>query len=179
MYLDENPNLQQVAGITPQTCSLPYPRDCGDETCHRPEIPVQAEHGLTELSLDASNGVLDGSEDIRITKTSPVGNEPGSSNEAEQGEKICSPTENPEHCIDICISLVGISEDSITKCECDDNKKEDLHSSCIETPTVPSHEVSDAVDDKATCVDGQMIDAMANDVCEEEAAKRRRLMPLQ
>ncbi|TKY74449.1 ubiquitin-specific protease 2B isoform X2 [Spatholobus suberectus] len=178
MYLPTDPNFQQVAGITPQTCSLPYlPRDCEDETCQRPQTSLQADHDVVESSLDASNGAPDDSEDVRVTKHCPVMNEPGLSNEAEQGEKTCSAMENAEHVIDISTSVVGNSQDSITKC--DDNKNGDLHSSGQETPSIPLQQVSDAVDDEAACDDGQSIDGMAPDICEEQAPKRRRLMPLQ
>ncbi|KAL3023907.1 hypothetical protein AAZX31_04G091200 [Glycine max] len=211
MYLATDPNYQQVAGITPQTCSLPYlPRDCGDEKCHRPQISLLVDRDVVQPSLDASNSVLDDSEDITVCKNCLVVNEPGSSNEPEQGEKTCSAMEKAEHVIDISNSVVGNSLDSITKC--DDNKNGDLHSSGQETttisvqqfpdalddeeaptiplqqvsdavddeeaPTTPLKQVSDAVDDEAGCDDGQMIDGMEPDNCEEQAAKRRRLMPL-
>ncbi|RZC15824.1 putative ubiquitin-like-specific protease 2B isoform A [Glycine soja] len=211
MYLATDPNYQQVAGITPQTCSLPYlPRDCGDEKCHRPQISLLVDRDVVQPSLDASNSVLDDSEDITVCKNCLVVNEPGSSNEPEQGEKTCSAMEKAEHVIDISNSVVGNSLDSITKC--DDNKNGDLHSSGQETttisvqqfpdalddeeaptiplqqvsdavddeeaPTTPLKQVSDAVDDEAGCDDGQMIDSMEPDNCEEQAAKRRRLMPL-
>ncbi|KAH1110593.1 hypothetical protein GYH30_009434 [Glycine max] len=211
MYLATDPNYQQVAGITPQTCSLPYlPRDCGDEKCHRPQISLLVDRDVVQPSLDGSNSVLDDSEDITVCKNCLVVNEPGSSNEPEQGEKTCSAMEKAEHVIDISNSVVGNSLDSITKC--DDNKNGDLHSSGQETttisvqqfpdalddeeaptiplqqvsdavddeeaPTTPLKQVSDAVDDEAGCDDGQMIDSMEPDNCEEQAAKRRRLMPL-
>ncbi|CAJ1974014.1 unnamed protein product [Sphenostylis stenocarpa] len=204
MYLPTDPNFQQVAGITPQTCSLPYlPRDCGEETCNRPQIPLQTDHDVVESSLDALNGALDDSEDaIRVTKNCPSVNEPRSSNEAEQGEKTCSALENAENVIDIS-TVVGNSQDSITKFV-DNNGN--LHSTGQQTPaissqvsdvrdyeettmiplqqvsdvavdeqtlTIPSHQVSDAIDD------GETIDGVAPDICEEQAPKRRRLMPLE
>ncbi|KAG5045434.1 hypothetical protein GLYMA_06G095600v4 [Glycine max] len=238
MYLPTDPNFQQVTGITPPTCSLPYlPRDCGDETCHRPQISPLVDRDVVQPSLDTSNGVLDDSEDVTVTKSCLVLNVPGSSNEPEQGEKTCSAMENAEHVIDISNSVVGNSLDSITKC--DDNKNGDLHYTGQETLTIPVQQVSDAVDDEETpiplqqvsdavhdeetpipvqvsdavnneetptvslqqvsdavddeeapttpsqvsdeagCDDGQMIDDMEPDNCEEQAAKRRRLMPLQ
>lgn len=188
MYLTTDLNIQQVAGITPQTCSLPYlSKDCGDETCRKPEISPQAEHDMAEPSLDASSGASDDSADIGVIESCPVGNEAQSSNEAERGEKNCSPVEeNPEHLTDISVSdgsnlpltsIMGIAQDLNTKS--DGDKNGDLHSSCQEIPAVPLHQVSDAVDDKVTCDDGQMIDGMTPDICEEQAAKRRRLMPLQ
>ncbi|KAK7311689.1 hypothetical protein RJT34_09980 [Clitoria ternatea] len=177
MYLTTEPNFQQAAGIPPQTCSLPYlPRDCGDEICHGPQISLRAEHDVVESSVDASGVASDDSEDTRVTENCPAGNEPRSSNEAKQGEKTCTPTENPEQFVDISTSVVGISQDSIT--ECDDNKNGDLPSSVQETPTIPLQQVSDAVDYEGIC-DDQMIDGMAPDACEEQAPKRRRLMPLQ
>ncbi|XP_027353852.1 probable ubiquitin-like-specific protease 2B isoform X2 [Abrus precatorius] len=178
MFLATDSNFQQVAGITPQACSLPYfpTRDCEDEACQRQEISLQAEHDVVESSLDALSGASDDSEDVRVTENCPVGNEPGSSNEAE-GEKTYSPAENPDDVIDISTSVVGISQDPITKC--DDNKNEDLHPSGEEIPTIPLQQVSDAVDDEAACDDGLMIDGMAPDICEEQAPKRRRVMPLQ
>ncbi|KAH1125017.1 hypothetical protein GYH30_014585 [Glycine max] len=238
MYLPTDPNFQQVTGITPPTCSLPYlPRDCGDETCHRPQISPLVDRDVVQPSLDTSNGVLDDSEDVTVTKSCLVLNVPGSSNEPVQGEKTCSAMENAEHVIDISNSVVGNSLDSITKC--DDNKNGDLHYTGQETLTIPVQQVSDAVDDEETpiplqqvsdavhdeetpipvqvsdavnneetptvslqqvsdavddeeapttpsqvsdeagCDDGQMIDDMEPDNCEEQAAKRRRLMPLQ
>ncbi|KAK7351234.1 hypothetical protein VNO77_10531 [Canavalia gladiata] len=177
MYLATDPNFQQVAGITPQTCSLPYlPRDCGDETCHRPQISLQAEPDVVESSLDASGGASDDSEDVRVTDNCPVGNEPGSSNEVE-GEKTYSTLENPENFIDISTSVVGIAQDSITKCN--GNKNGDFHSPAQETLAIPLQHVSDAVDDEAACDDGLMIDGVTPDICEEQAPKRRRVMPFQ
>ncbi|KAE9603835.1 putative Ulp1 peptidase [Lupinus albus] len=150
MYLDADLNTQQVAGITPQTCSLPYlPKYCGGETFHTPEISLRAEHDMAESSLDASSGASDDSEDIGIIENCPVGNEAQSSNE--------------------------VGRDLNTKS--DDNNNGDLHSSSQEIAAVQLDHVSDAVDDKVTS-DGQMIDDMAPDVCEEQAAKKRRLIPL-
>ena len=115
MYLATDPNYQQVAGITPQTCSLPYlPRDCGDEKCHRPQISLLVDRDVVQPSLDGSNSVLDDSEDITVCKNCLVVNEPGSSNEPEQGEKTCSAMEKAEHVIDISNSVVRNSLDSIT-----------------------------------------------------------------
>ncbi|XP_057426673.1 probable ubiquitin-like-specific protease 2B isoform X3 [Lotus japonicus] len=166
--LTTDPNFQQVARITPQTCSMPYfPRDCGDETCQMPDISLQAEHYVAETSIDESSDASDDLEEIGITENFSVLNEPRSSIEAERGEKSCSPTENPEHFIDISgesnlptTSVVGVSQ----------------HSFCQETPAITLHQ---AVGDKATCDDGQMIDDIEPDICEEQAAKKRRLMPLQ
>lgn len=147
---------------------MPYfPRDCGDETCQMPEISLQAEHYVAETSKDESSDASDDLEEIGITENFSVLNEPRSSIEAERGEKSCSPTENPEHFIDISgesnlptTSVVGVSQ----------------HSFCQETPTITLHQ---AVGDKAACDDGQMIDDIEPDICEEQAAKKRRLMPLQ
>lgn len=175
MYLATDPDFQHVAGVTPQTCSLPYlPKDCGNETCHRPEISLH-------VAESSPSSASDDSKDIGVAENCVGGNEPISLNEAEQGEKICSPTENTDHFIDISgsagsdlpiTSIMEISQDSITKC--DGDKNGDIHSSFQETPTVTLHQDSDAVDDEAPCDDG-----MAPNICEEQAAKRRRLMPLQ
>ncbi|KAJ1424782.1 Ulp1 protease family, C-terminal catalytic domain [Sesbania bispinosa] len=183
MYLTTDPNFQQVAGITPQADSLSYlPRDCGDETIHIPEVSLRAEQGVVESSLAASTGASDDSGEIRVTDNCPVGNEPRPSTEAERDEKKCSPTENHEHFIDISssvgsnlpiTSVTEISQYSIMKC--DGDKHEDLHCFYLETPTIISHQVTDAV----ACDDGQINDGMAPDICEEQAAKRRRLMPLE
>ncbi|KAK7282889.1 hypothetical protein RIF29_11993 [Crotalaria pallida] len=187
MYLDPDPNLQQVAGITPQTCSLPYlPKDLGDQTCHEPEISPLGEHGMAESSQDASSDASEDSEDIGIIEKCPVGNEAQSSNEAEQVEKICSPVENFKDSTDISVSdggnlpftsIMGIAQDLNTISKGDNNG--DLHPYSQEVPTVPAHQVSDAIDDKVICDDGQMIDGMTHDGCEEQAAKRRKLTPLQ
>ncbi|XP_020211361.1 probable ubiquitin-like-specific protease 2B isoform X2 [Cajanus cajan] len=178
MYMSTDPNFQQVAGITPQTCSLPYlPKDCADETCHRPQISLQVDHDGVESPLDASNGASDDSEDLGVTKNCPVVDEPGSSNEAKQGEKTCSAMENAEHVTCISTSVVGNSQDSIATC--DDNKNGDFHSSGEETLLIPLSQVCDATNDEATCDDGQAIEGMTPDICEEQAAKRRRLMPAQ
>ncbi|KAK7410459.1 hypothetical protein VNO78_01257 [Psophocarpus tetragonolobus] len=207
MYLSTDPNFQQVAGITPTYLS----RDCGDETCHRPQISLQADGDVVLSSLNASNGAVDDSADITVTKNCPVVNETGPSTDAEQGEKTCSAMENAEHVIDISPSVMENSHDSIMKC--DDNKNGDLPSCGQETPTIPVQQVSDAVDDEETplitlqqvsdavddeetptillpqvsdavadepaCDEGQTIDDMTTDICEEQAAKRRKLTPLQ
>lgn len=181
MYLATDTNFPQVAGVTPQACSLPFlPKDCRNGTNHRPEISLQE----AELSPSSAS---DDTEDILVTENCPHnGNEPAASNEAEQGEKNCSPMENTEQFIDnsssACNNLsipsvVGISQDSIM--ECDGYKNGDIHSNCQETPTETLHRVSDAVDEEDACDDCQMIDGMAPNICEEQAAKRRRLMPLQ
>lgn len=180
MYLATDPNFQQVDGVTPQA-SLPYlPGDCGNETCHRPEISLQ----VAEAS---QSNASDDSEDIGVIENCPDGNEPVSSNEAERGEKFCPPTEDTDHFIEIpgssgsnlpISSVVGICQDSIT--DCDGNKNGDIDSPCQEIPKITSYGVLDAVDDKAACDDdGQMIDGLTPNICEEQAAKRRRLMPLQ
>ncbi|WVZ18230.1 hypothetical protein V8G54_005552 [Vigna mungo] len=205
MYLPTDPNFQQVAGIIPQTCSLPYlPRECGDDTCHRPQISLQANHDVVESSLHSSNGALDDSEDVRVTENCPSVNEPRSSNEAEQGEKTFSAMVNTEHVRDISTTIVGNSGDSIMKC--DDNNG-DLHSTgqetltiqlqqvshvpdCDETPTITLQQVSQAAVDEDTPTiplqqisdavdDGETIDGVAPDMCEEQAPKRRRLMPVE
>ncbi|OIV97855.1 hypothetical protein TanjilG_12612 [Lupinus angustifolius] len=186
MYLDADLNSQQVAaGITPQTCSLPYlPKECGGETFHTPEISPQAEHEMAECFLDASSDASDDSEDIGIIENFPVENEVQSSNEVGRGEKTCSPEDNPEHLTDLSVSdannlsitpLMGISQNLNAKSN--GNNNGDPHSSSREIATVQLDHVSDAVDDKVTS-DGQMINDMAPDVYEEQAAKRRRLIPL-
>ncbi|XP_019417102.1 PREDICTED: probable ubiquitin-like-specific protease 2B isoform X1 [Lupinus angustifolius] len=186
LYLDVDPNIQQVAGITPQTCSLPYlPKDCGDETFYTTEISPRAEHDVAESSTDTSSGASDDSEEIEFIENFAVGNEAQPSNEAEQGEKTCSPVENPKHITDMSVSdgsnlvltsITGISQDIMTKSD-DNNNNGDLQSSPQEIPTVPLHHVSDAVDDKVTCDDGKTINDVAPDVYDEQAAKRRKLMP--
>jgi len=205
MYLPTDPNFQQVAGIIPQTCSLPYlPRECGDDTCHRPQISLQANHDVVESSLHSSNGALEDSEDVRITENCPSVNEPRSSNEAEQGEKTFSDMVNAEHVRDISTTVVGNSGDSIMTC--DDNNG-DLHSTGQETLTIPLQQVSHvpdydetptitlqqvsqaAVDEDTPAIplqqisdavdDGETIDGVAPDMCEEQAPKRRRLMPVE
>ncbi|KAI5404478.1 probable ubiquitin-like-specific protease 2B isoform X2 [Lathyrus oleraceus] len=185
MYLATDTNLatdtsfQQVAEVTPQACSLPYlPRDCGNGTNHILEISLQEDVSSPSSSEDT--------EAIGVTENCPdYGNEPITSNEAEQGEKICSPIENTEHFIDICgsasnnlsiPSVMGISKDSMN---CDGYKNGDIHSPCQEAPTIGLHQVSEAVDEEAACDAGQMIDDMGADICEEQAAKRRRVMPPQ
>ncbi|KAF1871678.1 hypothetical protein Lal_00020472 [Lupinus albus] len=186
LYLDVDPNIQQVAGITPQTCSLPYlSKDCGDETFYTPEISPRAEHDVDESSPDASNGASDDSEEIGVIENFVVGNEAHPSNEAERGEITCSPIENPEHITDMSVSdgsdlpftssITGIFQDFMTKSDANNNG--DLHSSSQEIPTVPLHHVSDAVDDKVTCDNGKTIDDVAPDVYDEQAAKRRKLKP--
>ena len=188
MYLPTDPNFQQVTGITPPTCSLPYlPRDCGDETCHRPQISPLVDRDVVQPSLDTSNGVLDDSEDVTVTKSCLVLNVPGSSNEPEQGEKTCSDAVDDE---ETPIPLQQVSdavhdEETPIPVQVSDAVNNE------ETPTVSLQQVSDAVDDEeapttpsqvsdeAGCDDGQMIDDMEPDNCEEQAAKRRRLMPLQ
>ncbi|KAK8465265.1 hypothetical protein PHAVU_009G037600 [Phaseolus vulgaris] len=162
MYLPTDPNFQQVAGIIPQTCSLPYlPRECGDDTCHRPEISLQANHDVVVSSLDTSNGALVDSEDVRVTKNCPSVSEPRSSNEAEQGEKTCSAMVNPEHVRDISTTVLGNSEDSIMNC--DDNNG-DLHSTGQETLTVPSQPVSHVPDyDETPTIPLQQVSHVAVD----------------
>ncbi|WJX41249.1 Ulp1 peptidase [Trifolium repens] len=180
MYLATDTNFAQVAEVTPQACSLPYlPRDCGNGT-HIPEIPLPE-------ALSSPSRASDDTEDAEVTEICPDnGNEPIASNEAEQGEQICSPIENTEHFIDIsgsaCNNLpiplaVGVSHDTIMNC--DGYKNGDIHSPCQETPTIALHQVSDAVDEEARCDDGQMIDGTEPDISEEQAAKRRRVMPPQ
>ncbi|KAK7315750.1 hypothetical protein VNO77_34322 [Canavalia gladiata] len=116
MNLATDPNFQQVAGITPQICSLPYlSKDCGDETCHKPQISLQAELDLVKSSLDKFGGALDDLEGVSVTDNCPVGNEPGSPNKVER-EKTYSALENPMNFIDISTSVVGIAQESITKC---------------------------------------------------------------
>jgi len=155
-------------------------------------------------SLDASNGALDDLEDVRVTKNCPSVSEPRSSNEAEQGENTCSAMVNAEHVRDISTTVVGNSQDPIMKC--DDNNG-DLHSTGQETLTIPSQQVSHVpdydetptielkqvshvavVEDTPTIPlqqvsnavgDGETIDGVAPDICEEQAQKRRRLMPLE
>jgi hypothetical protein len=72
-------------------------------------------------------------------------------------------------------SVVGISQEP----NCDGYQNGDIHSPCLETPTVTLHQVSDAVDEEAACDDGKMIDGTEPDISEEQAAKRRRVMPLE
>ncbi|CAK8568194.1 unnamed protein product [Lathyrus sativus] len=185
MYLATDTNLatetnfQQVAEVTPQACSLPYlPRDCGNGINHILEISLQE-----DVSSPSSS---DDTEDIGVTENCPDnGNVPVASNEAEQGEKICSPIVNAEHFIDICASasnnlsipsVMGISQDSMN---CEGYKNGEIHSPCQEAPTIGLHQVSEAVDEEAACDDGQMIDGMGPNICEEQAAKRRRVMPPQ
>ncbi|XP_024633749.1 probable ubiquitin-like-specific protease 2B isoform X4 [Medicago truncatula] len=243
MYLATDTNFQQVAGVTPQACSLPYlPRDCGNGTNHIPEISLQE-------AVSSPSSASGDTEDIGVTEYCHGDwNEPITSYEAERGEKICSPIENTEHFIDISgsagnnfptPSVVGISQDSIMSCDgykngdihspyqetttltwhqvsdavvddetacdgqidisgsagnnlptssvvgifqepnCDGYQNGDIHSPCLETPTVTLHQVSDAVDEEAACDDGKMIDGTEPDNSEEQAAKRRRVMPLE
>ncbi|CAJ2641114.1 unnamed protein product [Trifolium pratense] len=172
MYLATDTNFAQVAEVTPTLPCLP--RDCGNGT-HIPEFCLQE-------ALSSPSSASEDTEDIGVTENCPDnGNEPMASNEAEQGEQICSPIENTEHFIDISGSasndVVGVSHDSIMKC--DDYKNGDIHSPCQETPTIAWHQVSDAVDEEAKCDDGQMIDGTEANICEEQAAKRRRVMPPQ
>ncbi|KAJ1416411.1 Ulp1 protease family, C-terminal catalytic domain [Sesbania bispinosa] len=186
MYITTDPNFQQVAGISPQTCSLPYlPRGCGKEISHRPKTSLQAEHERAELSQDSSSCASDDSDDIGVIENCPIRNEERSLDEDELREKNCTSLENLEHLSDITgsaaiklpvDSLMEISPHSNTMCA--GNKNGDQHSSCQETPTIQLHQVSDAVDDKVT-PDVQMIDDMEPDICEEQAAKKRRLIPLQ
>ncbi|KAI4307493.1 hypothetical protein L6164_030672 [Bauhinia variegata] len=56
----------------------------------------------------------------------------------------------------------------------DSNENGTLDSSREETSIIPMRQVSDAVDDRATCDDVQMVVDVAPDFCEDQAAKRRR-----
>lgn len=183
-YITTDPNLEQVTGISPQSCSLPYLTSvCEKEISHRPETSLHAEHVKVETSLDTSSShASDDSDDLGIIENCPIRNEARpSSHEDEQGEKNCTSIQNLEHLPDLPVdSLVEISQHSNTMC--DGNKNGDQSLSCQETPTIQLHQVSDAIDDnKATRDDDdvQMIEDMEPDTCEEQAAKKRRLMPLQ
>lgn len=174
MYLTTDAKFQQLAAITPQTCELPYlSNDSGFETCRQPEITIQAERDKAESSRDASGCASDDSDDIGVIQNFPVGNEAGSSEDKKQDEYNCSSIENLDTLTEISGSaptisnlptstVLGCSEDSIMMCGSNKNG------------ALPVHQVSDAVDEK----DKSDVQT-GNEICEEQAAKRRRLMPLE
>ncbi|KAI4337600.1 hypothetical protein L6164_015995 [Bauhinia variegata] len=185
MYLTTDANFQQMTRISPQTCELPYlARSCGAEISHKLEISLQAELNKGESSLDTSSPSSDDSDEIGIIENRPIGHEAGSSQDAKDDERNCSSMENLDSITEIAgfvtsdlpiASIVECSQDPDTVH--DGNENGVLDSSCEETTIVALHQVSDVVDDKANCDDVQMTDDVATDICEEQAAKRRRLTP--
>lgn len=182
MYLTEDAKFQQVM---PQTCEFPYlSRGCGTETCQRPEISLLAEHDKAGSSLDTRSCASDDSDDIGIIENCPTGNVAESSEEAKQHGKHCLSVENIDSFAEIAGSaasdlplsaVVRISHDSDTFCH--SNKDEVLDPSCQETSTM-LYQVSDAGDDKFSFDDVQMVNLATPDLCDEQAAKRRRILPL-
>ncbi|XP_061348620.1 probable ubiquitin-like-specific protease 2B isoform X2 [Gastrolobium bilobum] len=183
MYTTTDPNFQQVAGITPQSCSLPYlPGGCG----HRAKISIQAEHDKAELSLDTSGCASDDLDDIWVIENCPIRNEAKSTYEDERCEKKSTSMENLEHLLDITdssaismpiYSLMEISQHSNTMWA--GNNKGVQHSLFQQTPTIQLHQVSEAADDNVTRDSLQMIEDIGTDIFEEPVSKKRRAMALQ
>ncbi|KAF7830010.1 putative ubiquitin-like-specific protease 2B [Senna tora] len=176
MYLTTEAKFQQDI---PQTCEFSYTsRGCGADTCHRPEISPLAEDDKAESSLDTSCA-SDDSDDIGIIENCPTVNEAESSEEAKQHGKNCLSMENLEFSAEIAGSAacnLPLSRDSDTVCN--SSKSGLVNSCCVETATTPLHEASDAVEDKVSFDDVQTVNLVVTDLCDEQAAKRRRVLPM-
>lgn len=178
MYLSTDAKFQQV---TSQTCEFPYiSRDVESETCHRPEISLLAERE-SESSLDTS--ASDDSDDIGIIENCPTGNEAEPSDEAKGLEKSLS-MENIECFTEVAgsaasnLPLTTVARSSQDSDTMSGSNKNGVHHFCQETPTTPLHQISDAVDDKVSFDDVQTVNLETPDLCDEQAAKRRRIVPL-
>ncbi|KAF7817030.1 putative ubiquitin-like-specific protease 2B [Senna tora] len=169
MYLTTDANFQQEAEITPQTCELPYlPRSSGAETCHQPEITIQAEHDNAESSRDTSGCASDDSDDIGVIENFSIGNEAGSSEDNRRDEKNCSSMENLDSLTEMTVSATSnLPTSTVLECSRDSDMMFDGNMNGV----IPVHQDSDAVDEVTR--DVQMMD----ESCEEQAAKRRRLRP--
>lgn len=165
MYLTRDANFQQVAGITAQTCELPYlSSGSGADTCYQPEITIRAEHDKAESSRDTSAFASDDSDDVGVIENFPIGNEAGSSEEDKRDEKNFSSMENLG-------SLTEMTGSATTS----DLPHTNMMSDSTKNGVFHLHQISDAVDEKVTSDDVHTVD----EFCEEQATKRRRLIPLE
>ncbi|XP_054788715.1 probable ubiquitin-like-specific protease 2B isoform X2 [Prosopis cineraria] len=173
LYLTTDANFQQIAGISAQTSELPYvSRGSGAQNCHQPGTNMQAEHDKTGPSEVASDCVSDDSDDVGVIESLSVGNEAGSFEEDKPDENNYSSVGN----------LYGLTEitgsaparNLPTSVVVESSQDSDMMSNGNKDGVLHLHQVSDVVDEKIT---GDV--RMTDEYCEEQDAKRRRLMPLE
>ncbi|KAG5080933.1 hypothetical protein JHK86_004998 [Glycine max] len=142
---------------------------------HFPEIPDS--HMEFSQWPNTSTYASANPDNIAITESFPIRNETGLSYDDQRAEYNNAAMENFfEHLPEIPDSLVEFSQRSNPMCVSDNNGDQGLY--CQETPAMQMDQVSNALDDKFTCDDDDLviIDSMEPDHWKNQPIKKRRML---
>ncbi|XP_028802157.1 probable ubiquitin-like-specific protease 2B [Neltuma alba] len=156
--------------VSDKVDELPYlSRGSGTEICHQSGINRQAEDDKTGPSHVASDCASDDSDDVGVIENFSVRNEVGSFEEDKPDENNYSSMGNPYG-----LTEITGSANLSTSIVVESSRDSDVINNSDKDGILHLHQVSDKVDEKVTG-DGRMTD----EFCEEQGAKRRRLMSLE
>lgn len=136
--------FQQMTGITPQNCSIPYSSRGYGAGTFDVGISLQTENGDVGSSPEPSASASDDSEEVGIVETCPFGEDSDPTNKETEDKHKSSPIENVEYVVD---GLVSASSELLGTSIIGDSQDLDLVLSGNKDgdPLLPCQEIPDKV----------------------------------